>query len=139
MPLKTEETEEPVLNLTPMLDVMMLLIIFFMVGTKFVDSSRQYDIELPTVTDARPLTSTPDELVVNIDRAGMIYVRDEEVDLVRLRDVLAEAKSNYGDQEVVIRGDGQGYYQNVMDVLNVCHVTEIKSIRLANQLESEAR
>ena len=42
MPLKTEEIEEPVLNLTPMIDIVLLLIIFFMVGTKFSDAERQY-------------------------------------------------------------------------------------------------
>ncbi len=60
MPLKTGTVEEPKLDLTPMIDIVFLLIIFFMVGTQFTEMERQYDIKLPTVTDAKPLTNLPD-------------------------------------------------------------------------------
>ena len=49
MPLKTETVEEPTLNLTPMIDIVFLLIIFFMVGTQFAQMENQYDIQLPTI------------------------------------------------------------------------------------------
>ena len=62
MPLKTDTIEEPNLNLTPMIDIVFLLIIFFMVGTRFTEMERQYDIRLPTVSEALPLTNLPDEI-----------------------------------------------------------------------------
>ena len=51
MPLKTHIDEQPSLNLTAMLDVMFLLIIFFMLGTRFVDDERRIGLKVPEVVD----------------------------------------------------------------------------------------
>lgn len=137
MPLKTESVEEPQLNLTPMLDVVLQLIIFFMVGTRFSELERQYDIQLPTVSAAQPLTSLPDEIVVNIDSEGQIVVGNEVVSLADLEERLQSARENYAGQSVVIRGDAEGRYQRVMDVLAICHRAQITNISLSNRLAEE--
>ena len=51
------------LQMTPMIDIVFLLIIFFMVGTQFTEQERQFDVQVPSVSDAPPLTSRPDEIV----------------------------------------------------------------------------
>ena len=51
MPLKTHQDEQPTLNLTPMIDIVFLLIIFFMVGTKFAEMERTVQLEVPKVGD----------------------------------------------------------------------------------------
>ena len=51
MPLKTHLDDEPTLNLTAMLDVMFLLIIFFMLGTRFIDDERKIGLRVPEVVD----------------------------------------------------------------------------------------
>lgn len=135
MPLRTETIEEPSLNLTPMLDVVLLLIIFFMVGTKFAEIERQYDIQLPTVSEAAPLSGVPDELVVNVEADGTISVHDEPRTLAALEELLQQAKANYANQVVLIRGAGTGPYQHVMDVMSICHRVGINNISLANRLK----
>lgn len=137
MPLKTEAMEEPDLNLTPMIDIVLLLIIFFMVGTRFSEAERQFTIELPTVTDAQPLTSLPDEITVAVDKEGAFYLNDEKITLDDLDVELQKAQKNYADQAVIIRGDGQGTYQFIMDVLASCHRADIKNIKLANRVKSK--
>ncbi len=137
MPLKTEEVEEPVLNLTPMIDIVLLLIIFFMVGTKFSDAERQFEITLPTVADALPLTSLPDELVISIAQNGELLLAGQPIDQQALEERLQAAVERYRDQAVVIRGDGQGHYQNVMDVLAICHRAGAKNLALANRILRE--
>jgi biopolymer transport protein ExbD len=137
MPLKTDTVEEPSLNLTPMIDIVFLLIIFFMVGTQFAQIERQYDIDLPTVSAAQPLTSLPDEIVINVRRNGDIIVKTQTVSLQELRARLREAKRNYADQAVVIRGEGAGEYQHVVNVLAVCHEEDINSISLAHRVHRE--
>ena len=133
MPLKTEPIDEPNLNLTPMIDVVFLLIIFFMVGTRFTQLERQYDINLPTVSDAQPLTEKPDDIVVNVSREGGIVVRGEAKTPEQLEAELATARENYPGQGVVIRGDAQGAYQNVMDVLVLCRRAGIAAVSLSGQ------
>ncbi len=135
MPLKTQPMEEPALNLTPMIDIVLLLVIFFLVGTQFTQHERQYEIDLPTVTDAQPLTALPDELIVNIARGGEIELNGALVAVEELEAALRQAQQKYADQLVIIRGDGQGMYQNVMTVLNLCKRARITNVQLANRLQ----
>ncbi|MCB9950339.1 MAG: biopolymer transporter ExbD [Planctomycetaceae bacterium] len=137
MPLKNESAEEPSINLTPMVDVVMLLIIFFLVGTQFNKPERQYEINLPTVSDAQPLTSLPDEIIVNVSKTGEFEVNGQTITVDELESTFRDAQQRYEDQVVIIRGDGEGAYQNVMTVLNLCHRTRIVNVQLANRLESQ--
>lgn len=138
MPLKTGTLEEPRLDLTPMLDCVMLLIIFFMVGTQFTTPERQYDVQLPTVSDAAALTAPPDELIINILSNGTLVVRGESLTLPKLEALLAESKANFPNQAVSIRGDGTVKYQNVMDALSACRRVGIRAISLANRPTDES-
>lgn len=136
MPLQIEPIEEPTLNLTPMIDIVLLLVIFFMVGTKFADEDeKQYEINLPTVTDAQPLTGMPDELVVNVRRNGEFFLGTEQVTVEQLGTRLREAQRNFARQAVVVRGDADGPYQHVMTVLGICRQSRITNVQLANRLE----
>lgn len=137
MPLKTGTVEEPKLDLTPMIDIVFLLIIFFMVGTQFTEMERQYDIKLPTVTDAKPLTNLPDDIIVNVQQDGEISVNGEKKSLTELEKTLELARQNFPGQSVVIRGDSTGPYQNVMNILEICHRAKIRSVSLANRLRDE--
>src|SRR5579864_1898601 len=107
MPLKSQPLEEPALNLTPMIDVVFNLIIFFMVGTRFADMERQFDIQLPQVSDAQPLTTPPEEIVINVFSNGRVVVREATLTLDQLQDLLEQAQARYAEQAVLIRGDGQ--------------------------------
>lgn len=135
MPLKIEKIEEPELNLTSMIDIVLLLIIFFMVGTKFSNDERSLDIELPTLSTVQPLTSLPDEMVINVLKTGQMYLGDQPIDRTRLAEELLAAKQRYADQGVVIRGDGEGSYQQIMDVVSLCKETGLNNFSLAVRVE----
>lgn len=135
MPLKLEQIEEPSLNLTPMIDIVLLLVIFFMVGTEFTRAERQYDIDLPRVSEAQPLTALPDELVINITREGEFFLGSEPRSVQQLEEDLREAAGRYRDQVVVIRGDGAGPYQHVMTALSICRAAGVTNVQLANRIQ----
>jgi biopolymer transport protein ExbD len=80
MPLKLEPLEDPALNLTPMVDVILNLVMFFLVTTQFSKGhqEQQYPIELPKVTAAQPLTGLPDEIIVNVSQDGTIYLGKQQ-------------------------------------------------------------
>lgn len=139
MPLQiSDPTEEPSLNLTPMIDIVFLLIIFFMVGTHFTTPEQRNDVQLPTTSEVQPLTSLPDEIVVNVLGKDRVVVRDEQLSLAQLEQNLRTAKANYSEQAVVLRGSGPDPYQHVMDVLAVCTRVKISKISLASQLRDPA-
>jgi len=134
MPLKLEPIEEPSLNLTPMIDVVLQLVIFFLVGTEFTRHERQYEIDLPQVTEAQPLTARPDELKVFISRDGELHLGEESKTVGELESDLAAAAERYADQAVIIHGDADGPYQHVMTVMNICFRAGITNIQLANRV-----
>ena len=139
MPLKTDSIEEPNLNLTPMIDIVFLLIIFFMVGTRFTELERQYSVELPKAASVAPLTSKPDELVINVQRDGVITIGEKVRTLAELEADLSVAKENYAEQAVLIRGEGQGRYQLVVDVIAACNRVGIASVGLAYRVQEGQR
>ena len=132
MPLKTEPLEEPSINLTSMLDIVMLLIIFFMVSTKFSEEERQTGIQLPSVSENFALSGQPDEIIVNVDVDGKIKVQNEDLTLDSLRILLDAARFAFPNQAVVIRGDGRCEYQTVMNVFSTCKEAGIKNVSVAH-------
>ena len=79
MSLKTCNDEQPTLNLTPMIDIVFLLIIFFMVGTKFSELERKIGLEPPKVTEGGALSAAPEAKTVNVFRDGRIELDNRPV------------------------------------------------------------
>ncbi|MCA9062572.1 MAG: biopolymer transporter ExbD [Planctomycetaceae bacterium] len=133
MPLRTESLEEPQLNLTSMIDVVFLLIIFFMVGTRFTEIEQKLDIELPTATPMEAMSRQPDPLIVDVSRTGEISVNGALLTRDELKSQLVAAREVYPEQVVVIRGDGDATYQRMFDVMDTCRQAEIRHYSLAFQ------
>ena len=132
MPLQVDADDEPALNLTPLVDVLFLLLIFFLVGTRFTENENSFEVELPRAAAApQPLTGRPDELVVNVGPEGQLTLLGEPLGADRLRERLAEAAAIYPDQVVVIRGDGAGAYQHVVTVMDAVNRAGLSNLSLA--------
>ena len=138
MPLRTSQLDEPSINLTSMLDVVMLLIIFFMLSTQFREEERQYDVKLPTISDASALTGQPDEIIVNVMPDGSIRLRQEQVNLDQLEAAMRAAAAKFAGQTVVIRGDGSIPYQEIMDVMAACRRGGIRNTSLSHRPKDAA-
>jgi biopolymer transport protein ExbD len=131
MPLKTHLDDEPTLNLTAMLDVMFLLIIFFMLGTRFVDDERKISLRVPEVVDRAALSPAPARRTVNVYRDGAITLDQEQVTLPDLIAKLTAARRQYSDLGVLVRGDADDKYQQIVVVLNACKQAGIQNLGIA--------
>ena len=140
MPLKISTDEPPALNLTSMIDVLFLLIIFFMASTQFSEMERNVALQIPQVGDGKDLPAAVKRQVINIYRDGQIHLDREPVALQELGQRLAEQRRSNPRLSVLVRGDGEGSFQNVASVLATCRAAGISelgiSVRLAKQLES---
>jgi biopolymer transport protein ExbD len=117
MPLKTSYSEElPSVNLTPMIDVVFLLIIFFMVGTQFTNQERQIDVKLPGAGNLNAMIATPDRREVVINSDGAVYLDGQLLSLEQLTGRLKELRLRYPDLAVAVRGDGDAKYKQVFPV-----------------------
>jgi biopolymer transport protein ExbD len=131
MPLKTHLDDEPTLNLTAMLDIMFLLIIFFMLGTRFVDDERKIGLRVPEVIDRGALTPAPARRTVNVYRDGVITLDEAQVTLPELVDKLKSARRQYNELGVLVRGDADDRYQRIVLVLNACKQAGIQNLGIA--------
>ncbi len=139
MPLKTHQDEAPSLNLTSMIDVVFLLIIFFMVGTKFTDMERNIALQVPQVSEGGALAPAPEKRVVSVYRDGRLALDRNFVTLEQLTAELSRARAEYADLGVIVRGDAEGAFQHVASALNACRQAGVNdmgiSVRLARNEE----
>lgn len=140
MALRLQRDEQATINLTPLIDIVFLLIIFFMVGTKFSEldeAEKNLALQVPQVTDTKALTEAPRKRNVNVMKDGTILLDREPVSLDQLYQRLAAAREQYQQTGVVVRGDSESIYQHVADVIATCRRAEITdlsiSVRVANK------
>jgi biopolymer transport protein ExbD len=80
------------LSLTPMIDVVFLLLIFFLVASRLNQEDRQLDIALPSAANAMPMTVEPQEVVINIDQRGQMFIDGRQLKLEQLESLLSQRK-----------------------------------------------
>ena len=139
MPLKTHHEDAPTLNLTPMIDILFLLIIFFMFGSKFTEMEKAVDLDVPQVTDMGALTAAPEKKVINIFRDGRVMLGTREVDLGDLQTELAASLAEYQDLGVLVRGDSDVPFQQVATVLTTVRQAGIAEMAISVRLTNERR
>jgi biopolymer transport protein ExbD len=123
--------ELPTINMTPMVDVVLCLLIFFMVATRLYDwDEEQFAVRVPEVAKAAPLTAAPEDLTLEVAGPGRVTVGDRAYDLASLTAMLKAARERYPKQGVLVRGDAKLSYQDVADVLAACEAAGIRSVRL---------
>lgn len=133
MPLKTQELEAPTLNLTPMLDVVFNLIIFFMVGTQFVEMERQIEVNLPQVDHVQPVSEHRSRKIVNMTADGSYRLGTEPVTLAQLTEKLTQAQQANPQVQAVVRGSRDCHLQSLAEVLDAITAAGIKDIDMEVQ------
>ncbi len=138
MPLKTNVDEPMTINMTPMVDVVFQLIVFFMVGTKFAEMERDIALHVPQVSEVKALTPAPERRVVNVYRDGQISIDRQIVTLEQLVSRLTAARREYAGLGVLVRGDAEGPFQNVASVLGACRRAGINDLGISVRIEGQA-
>jgi len=114
------------LSLTSMIDVVFLLLIFFLVTSEYEDEEQRLKIVLPTASSATPMTRKPREIVIDVDPEGKVFLRGQAVELEELERLLTAAVSeNPTNQSAIIRADGATSFQPVVSVMDICNRTGI--------------
>ncbi len=119
------------INMTPMIDCVFLLLIFFLVATEFRDEEFEMNVVLPQASEARPLIAKPRELFVNVTQDGRYMIAAQELNANQLYGALLQAYSdNPLRQTVIIRADKRCPWEHVMTVMNLCNKAKIKDYRV---------
>jgi biopolymer transport protein ExbD len=140
MPVQLEKgTSLFSLSLTPLVDVVFLLLIFFLVATEIAqEEERQLDLLLPEASEAQPLTSSPRETFVNIDAQGRYFVGGVPLTLDQLESELKLAwVNNPHSASVIIRADKRCPWQFVVAAVNACLKANIRQYRVTARQPDE--
>jgi biopolymer transport protein ExbD len=110
-----------VINLTPLIDVIFLLLIFFLVASRLDQAEREMEVPLPSAASAQPMVSEPSELIINIDEAGHYFVGGQQLDADGLERTVRQAMAdNPTNTAVVIRAHRRVELQVPVTAMDIC-------------------
>jgi biopolymer transport protein ExbD len=139
MPVRTQPLEESTLNLTPMIDVILVLIIFFMVATKFAEEERSVELQVPSISSRNAAMIAPEPKIVNVHRDGHVSLGPRSVTLDELKQQLAAARAQYKRLNVLVRGDELATHGRMTAVYDACKQAGIAELAISVKLETQRR
>lgn len=129
----------PQLALTSMLDVIFLLLCFFVTTSVFSQWENEISIQLPSATSAEEPDRLPGEIVINLDAAGRASVNGKTMALADLGARLAKVAQAFPGQPVIIRADKAVAYESLVGLIDTCRTAGIWNFSLATQQDATGR
>ena len=129
--LSRSSNEEPVIPMTPMIDIIFLLLIFFITTSVFARLENELSITVPTAESATTPKRNLGELIVNLRNDGTLVVNQRSVSLNQLQMLLVRIAKQYPDQSVIIRGDRQATLEYAIGILDVCAKSGVWNVSFA--------
>jgi biopolymer transport protein TolR len=123
------------INVTPLVDVMLVLLIVFMVTSPMLVSG--INIDLPK-TSANPFTGKDEPLTITVDKKGVVYLHDYEIKESELADKLVAITNEKYDTRIFVRGDKAIDYGQVMKIVGLISTAGFKKISLVTELQSDS-
>ncbi|MEM6364639.1 MAG: biopolymer transporter ExbD [Planctomycetota bacterium] len=121
------------ISLTPMIDVVFLLVIFFMVGNRMDAGSAGVEVSLPGAGAMQAMSRLPDRKVVEVTASGDIQLDGQIVTPEQLTQTLRQQRSAYPDLRVAVRGEGDSSLQLVADVMRRISSAGVQQMDLATK------
>ena len=133
--------EEPPVTLMPLIDMVFLLLIFFLVATTLAQEERDTSIQLPGTSIVQPLSAPPQQLIINIRANGDMAIGARTIkgnEQQALREVLARVAKDEPNREVLIRCDEMAYHKYFAGVASICREAGIHEVKVGYVLNSPA-
>ena len=131
MRLDLDDTDDEfAINLTPMLDMVFNLLLFFLAATTFAREEVAMDLRLPQARSGAE-SKGGHQLIVNVFADGRLQIDGRVVTLEALRQKLQAAAARDKDQAVLVRGDKQAQFGIGLQVLDACRLAKIGKVDFA--------
>jgi biopolymer transport protein ExbD len=121
----------PGIQLAPLVDVLLLLLIFFLLTWNAARTENELDVRVPKASAAKEKSAPIGDVVVNVKADGNVMVNRRSLNSAELTELLKSLVQLNSEQAVVIRGDEAGAYKNIIDVLNICTEAGITNVAFA--------
>jgi biopolymer transport protein ExbD len=123
--------QHPGIQLAPLVDVLLLLLIFFLMTWNAARNENELDVKVPKASAAKEKMAPIGDVIVNVKADGNVVVNRRTLTAAELTDLLKGLVQLNADQAVVIRGDEGGAYKNVVNVLNICSESGVTNVAFA--------
>ena len=124
-------SERTGIQLAPMIDVVFLLLIFFIVLWNYARFETEIDISVPAASAGENPERTIGEIVVNVKKEGGIIIEGIERTELETLEMFKSIVAAYPDQALILRGDKEASFNHIVKVLNLCKEANIWNISFA--------
>ena len=126
-----KSSEEPRIDLTPMVDVVFLLLIFFMISTTFVESPG-ISIKLPEAS-SQSIEREPEEFKIYLSREGDVYYLDRKISIADYKKLLAEHQSNADNTTILVLADQESRHGKVVTLMDLARDAGFVKLAIATE------
>lgn len=118
-------------QIAPMVDIVFLLLIFFLVTWNFARYETELDVKVPTAKEGKESRRAVGEVVINVKSDGTIMMNRRSLSAGELTTTLRKISELYPDQAVILRGDESADYRHIVAVLDICRAANIWNVAFA--------
>lgn len=137
---QTVEMERPGLQMAPMIDIVFLLLIFFLVTWAYARFETELDVRVPVAEEGVDPRRNIGEVIINVLEDGAMVLEGRTVSETEMHDRLSSIAAVYRDVAVILRGDRNTRYENIVRVLDLCRRAGIWNVAFAtDRPESESQ
>ncbi len=124
------------INVTPLVDVVLVLLIIFMVITPMI--ARGVSVDLPITSHHDTKNDDNKDLVVSINASGEVYVNADKVPLERLGEAVQEERRRYPDKGIFVKADHRIHYGTARAAMEAIHRAGVEDVQLGTEEERPA-
>jgi biopolymer transport protein ExbD len=136
--MRDEDRQEPGIQLAPLVDIVFLLLVFFLVATTYLDEEKDLALVLPRTSAGEESGPRLDRLLVNVRSDGTVLLGEREIDREDLYRELVEARRANPAVPVILRGDRSASHGQIVGVLSICRRARIRNVAVAVEPERDS-
>jgi len=120
------------INMTPLIDIMLVLLIIFMV-TSSISLDSGLDIDLPQTSSGKGKKKKPEAIIVSLDKEGRIFIQGQEILFEQVRDKIAEALTAEQTELVIFEGDRTATLGRAIEIMDIAKAAGAKKFAVATE------
>jgi biopolymer transport protein ExbD len=116
--------------LTALIDLLFILLIFFMTASMYAQFESELNVQVPVSTEATDISREQTEIIVNVTKEGKFVINQIERPIEEIESILQQI-AEYRGTRIIVRGDRETQYRNIIRVLNACKKADIWNVSFA--------
>lgn len=126
--IKKRARQESLIDISPMMDMVFILLIFFIVTSTFTRETG-IDVTKPKASSAKELAR--ESILIGITRQGTVHINETQVNLSSLQTILKQMMAESPDRPVIIVSDREAPSGAVVDVLDECNIAKVRKVSIS--------